>query len=168
MAKRVTTIGIFTALAMIFSYVEVLIPFTFAVPGMKLGLANLVVVTGIYCLDWKDVCTVSLIRILLTGLLFGNGVSILYSFSGGIVSLIVMMAFKKTDWFSVIGVSVSGAVFHNIGQILAAVFVMQTKAILSYLPVLMITGVVTGFVLGLVACRILTAISFQLKKNFAD
>lgn len=165
MAKRVTTIGAFAALALILSYVEAIIPFNFGIPGVKLGLANLVVVTGLYFLNWKDVFIISLIRILISGLLFGNGVSLIYSISGGLLSFIMMLIAKKTNTFSVSGVSVVGAVAHNIGQIIAATFVMKTITIIYYLPILMITGVVTGFLLGIVSANILKVLEKQLRQK---
>lgn len=167
MAKRITTAGAFTALALIFSYVEVLIPFNFGIPGIKLGLANLVVVTGLYFLNWKDVCLISLIRILISGILFGNGVSLIYSFTGGILSFIFMMAAKKTNIFSIAGVSVIGAVFHNIGQIAAASFVMKTMVITYYLPILMISGVATGFLLGIISANVLPILEKQLNNKIS-
>ena len=168
MAKRITTVGAFAALALIFSYVEAMIPFSFGIPGVKLGLANLVVVTGLYFLNWKEVCVISMIRILIAGLLFGNGVSLIYSLSGGILSFIMMLIAKKTNMFSVSGVSVVGAVAHNIGQILAACFVMKsTVLIYSYLPILMIAGVITGFLLGIVSSILLRRLQVQLKTKFS-
>lgn len=161
-AKRVTTVGALAALALIFSYVEALIPFNFGVPGIKLGLANLVVVTGLYYLSVWDVLAVSLIRILIAGLLFGNGVSIIYSLAGGLLSFVIMCAVKKTGAFSIVGVSVLGAVFHNVGQIAAACFVMKTAVIVYYLPILMIAAVPTGFLLGFVSGRVLKILQKQL------
>ncbi|WP_295213193.1 Gx transporter family protein [Ruminococcus sp.] len=162
-AKRVTTVGALAALALIFSYVEALIPFNFGVPGIKLGLANLVVVTGLYYLSVWDVLAVSLIRILIAGLLFGNGVSIIYSLAGGLLSFVIMCAVKKTGAFSIVGVSVLGAVFHNVGQIAAACFVMKTAVIFYYLPILMIAAVATGFLLGFVSGRVLKILQKQLQ-----
>lgn len=162
MAKRITTVGAFSALALIFSYVEVLIPFNFGIPGVKLGLANLIVVTGLYFLNWKDVCIISLIRILISSILFGNGVSLIYSITGGMLSFIFMAIAKKTNIFSIAGVSVIGAVFHNIGQIAAASFIMKTIVITYYLPILMISGVVTGFLLGIVSAKVLPILEKQM------
>lgn len=168
MAKRVTTLGAFVALALILSYVEALIPFNFGIPGIKLGLANLMVVTGLYFMNWKDVITVSVLRILISGFLFGNGVSIIYSLSGGLLSFVIMLIVKKTDFFSVTGVSVVGAVAHNIGQIAAAAFIMRSILIVYYLPVLMIAGVVTGFIMGIVSSSILKILQKQLGRSFGS
>ncbi|MGN1133826.1 MAG: Gx transporter family protein [Oscillospiraceae bacterium] len=154
MVKRITSGGILTALALIFSYVEALIPLNFGIPGIKLGLANLVVLVGLYFLDWKDVCIISFLRISLAGLLFGSGMSLIFSLSGGILSLAAMIFIKKSRIFSVYGVSVCGGVTHNIGQICAALAVTRTTVVLFYLPVLIIAGVVTGFVMGFIASKL--------------
>ncbi|MDO5154647.1 MAG: Gx transporter family protein [Eubacteriales bacterium] len=164
MAKKVAEMGVFVALAMIFSYVEVLIPFHFGIPGVKLGIANLVIVVGLYLFPAKEVFGISVVRILLMGLLFGNGVSILYSLVGGILSFFVMLFCKKVSVFSVIGVSVAGGVFHNIGQILAAMVVLWNVRIVSYLPVLLVAGVVTGALNGYLSKKI-SSIMLQARKQ---
>lgn len=163
MAKRVAMAGIFVSLALIFSYVESLIPFNFGIPGIKLGLANVVVVTGLYLMKLPDVCLISLIRIFVSGLLFGNMMSLIYSLSGGILSLIVMLLLKRTNKFSVIGVSISGAVCHNIGQIAAAIIVTGVPVIIYYLPALMGVGIITGAVMGIIASRILAILTRSIK-----
>ncbi len=155
MVKRITYGGILTALALIFSYIEILLPLNFGIPGIKLGLANMVILVGLYFLNRKDVCIISLLRIIISGLLFGSGMSLIFSLAGGILSLAVMIIIKKSGIFSIYGVSVSGAVTHNIGQILAALIVMKTRVVLFYLPILMIAGVVTGFVMGLIASKLI-------------
>lgn len=157
MAKHVAKIGIFVALAMVFSYIEVLIPFNFGIPGVKLGIANIVVVTALYQLKAKEVFMISLVRIFLMGVLFGNGVSLIYSLAGGILSLSVMLICKKTNLFSVIGVSVAGGVSHNIGQILAAAFVIHNSSIFYYLAVLGIAGIITGLLIGFLSEHIISA-----------
>ena len=158
MAKRVAADGIFIALALILSYVEALVPINIAVPGIKLGLANIVIVTGLYYMKLPDVCMISLVRILISSLLFGNMMALIYSLSGGILSLAVMILLKKTNRFSVVGVSMAGGVFHNTGQILAAVIVTGVPVIFYYLPVLIGAGIVTGLIMGFVSGRILPVI----------
>ena len=155
MAKRVATDGIFIALALIFSYLEALIPFNFAVPGIKLGLANIVIVTGLYYMKPVDVCLISFVRIIISSLLFGNLMALIYSLAGGILSLAVMFLLKRIDKFSIVGVSMAGGVFHNVGQILAAILVTGVPVIAYYLPVLMGTGILTGFVMGFISGRVL-------------
>lgn len=158
MWKKVAYCAVLVALAMIFSYVEAVLQIPFGVPGVKLGLANLVLVTGLYLLRPGEVFLISLARILLSSLLFGNGVSFLYSLAGGILSFLVMLGVKKGNKFSVAGVSIAGGVAHNIGQILVAVWVVKNKAILYYLPVLITAGVLTGLLMGLLSARVLPVI----------
>ena len=108
--KKLANMAMLVALAMIFSYVESLIPINFGVPGMKLGVANLVTVTGLYFLEIPEVLAVSVLRVLLTGFLFGNGMSIIYSLAGAVVSLLAMALVKKMDGISIVGVSITGGV----------------------------------------------------------
>lgn len=162
MSKRIANIGLMTALAMIFSYVEAVLPINFGIPGVKIGIANLVVVSGIYILNIKEVWMISMIRIFLMGLLFGNGVSLIYSLSGGVLSLLVMMLIKKPGIFGIIGVSVAGAVSHNIGQLIAALVVIGNLSIFYYFPVLLIAGVVMGIIIGVLSGRILTGVNPEI------
>ena len=147
--KKIALCGVLTALAMIFSYIESVIPVPIPVPGIKLGVANIAVITILYVLGVKE--AINLLRIVLTSLLFGNVNSFLFSISGAALSLTIMIIMKKLDFFSCIGVSVCGGVMHNIGQIIAAVFIMGSEAIVFYLPVLIVSGVFTGVVIGVVS-----------------
>ena len=149
--RKIAYLGVFLALALILSYVESLIPFYFGIPGVKLGLTNLIVVVMLYCTGTKEAFGVSVARILLAGFLFGNLFSILYSLAGGVLSFIVMCLLKKTGRFHVISVSVTGGISHNIGQLIAAAFVVETYDIFYYMPFLLIAGVATGFVIGMLA-----------------
>ena len=155
MSKKVARMGVFIALAMIFSYIEVLIPFNFGIPGVKLGIANIVTVTSLYVFSTGEAFGISVIRIVLMGILFGNGMSLLYSLAGGLLSFLAMWIGKRTNWFSVMGVSVAGGVFHNVGQILAVMLVMKNTMFVAYLPVLFVAGVVTGYLIGLLANKII-------------
>ena len=155
MSKKVARMGVFIALAMIFSYIEVLIPFNFGIPGVKLGIANIVTVTSLYIFSTGEAFGISVIRIVLMGILFGNGMSLLYSLAGGLLSFLAMWIGKKINWFSVMGVSVAGGVFHNVGQILAVMLVMKNTMFVAYLPVLLVAGVVTGYLIGLLANKII-------------
>lgn len=148
----------FTALALITSYVESQVPFYFGAPGIKLGLANLITVVILYQGTWKDAALVSVLRILLGGFLFGNLFSILYSFAGAIVSFLVMLLLKKTKVFSLVGVSIAGGVCHNLGQIVAAVYLMENGSVIYYFPVLMIAGIVTGTLIGIGSREVLRRI----------
>ena len=147
--NKAAVFGVFTALALIFSYVELLIPVNFGIPGAKLGLANLVIVIVLYKTDWKEALLLSVVRIILAGFLFGNLFGILYSLAGGILSLAVMALLKRTGAFSVIGVSMAGGVSHNVGQLIMAMLVVETYAVDYYLPVLLIAGLITGTVIGI-------------------
>lgn len=144
-------LGLTIALAMIMSYIEVLIPLSFAVPGIKMGLANIVIIFTLYKIGTKEAILVSLIRVFLVSLLFSNAMAMAYSISGAVLSFSVMWLLKKTDKFSCIGVSVAGGVMHNVGQIICAVVLLGAEQIMLYLPVLIITGTVTGVVIGIIS-----------------
>lgn len=150
--NRAAYFGVFTALALIFSYVETLIPIHFGIPGVKLGLANLAIVIILYKTDFKEALLLSVTRVILAGFIFGSLFSILYSMAGGVLSLIVMTVMKQRKSFSIIGVSIAGGVSHNIGQLVVAMLVVETYRVGYYLPVLLIAGMVTGAVIGIV-CR---------------
>ena len=148
--RTVTVCGVLTALAMIFSYIESMVTLPVPIPGIKLGIANIAVISVLYIVGWKEAVIINLIRITLTAILFGNMNSFLFSMAGGMLSIFVMVGLKQMKLFSVVGVSVAGGVTHNIGQIIAAVFLMESPAIAYYLPVLLIAGIVTGIVIGVV------------------
>ena len=148
-AEKVALYGILIALAFIFSYVEALIPLPVPVPGMKLGLANLVNVVGLYTGGAAGTIAVGLIRIVMVGFTFSNPGSMLYALSGGVLSLAAMALAKKMDWFDKTGVSILGGVCHNIGQLSMAAWITGTASVFSYLPVLLVAGVITGAVIGL-------------------
>lgn len=155
MKNRVAYFGVFTALALIFSYVETLIPIQMGIPGVKLGLANLIIVIALYKMKLKEVYLLSVVRVLLAGFIFGNYFSIIYSLAGGILSLTVMAFLKKKDGFSIIGISIAGGVFHNLGQLLMAMLVVETFAVAYYFPVLLIAGLITGGLIGVVSQEML-------------
>ena len=142
--------GLLVALAMIMSYLEAQLPVFFAIPGMKLGLTNIVVLTALYEMGYGSAAVINLIRIFLVSVMFGNGVSLAYSLAGGILSGAVMMLLKKTNLFSMIAVSIAGGIAHNVGQILIAMFLLHTSAIGWYLLVLWITGLASGAVIGII------------------
>ena len=155
MKNRVAYFGVFTALALIFSYVESLIPIQLGIPGVKLGLANLIIVIALYKMRLSEVFLLSIVRILLSGFLFGNYFSILYSLAGGLLSLVVMALLKKTGDFSVMGISMAGGGSHNVGQLVVAMLVVETFSVGYYLPVLLVAGLVTGFLIGVAAGEML-------------
>ena len=146
-AKWVALYGMLISLAFIFSYIEAVIPIP--VPGVKLGLANLVSIIGLYTVGISGTIAVSLVRIVLVGFTFGNLSSMIYSLAGGTVSLILMILLKKTGKFSQIGVSIIGGIGHNIGQLTAAVLITETAGVFFYLPFLIVAGVIAGAVIGL-------------------
>ena len=158
--KRVAVYGLLVALAFILSYVERLIPVP-GIPGVKLGLANIVVLVALYKLGVKEAFSLAMIRILLVGFTFGNMFSMLYSLSGGILSCLTMILLKKSNHFSMTTVSISGGVMHNVGQILMAMFVLKTVQLYYYLPILMISGVGTGIVIGILGGMICARIHMQ-------
>lgn len=155
MKNRAAYFGVFTALALIFSYVESLIPIHFGVSGIKLGLANLLIVIFLYKRNAEEALLLSVIRIVLSGFLFANLFSILYSLAGGILSLAVMAYLKKRGTFSVVGISIAGGVAHNLGQLVVAMLVVETYRVGYYFPVLLMAGVLTGMLIGIVAAEIL-------------
>lgn len=161
-AGRIALFGMMVALAFTFSYLESLIPFNFGIPGVKLGLANLVVVVAIYTMHPGEAFFIAVARIFLAGLTFGNAYSLAYSLCGGILSFLVMLAAKRTK-LSVIGVSMLGGICHNIGQIIVAAIIMDTSRIVYYLPVLLIAGLLTGMLLGIVSKLIINR--FKKIKN---
>lgn len=152
--KRIAYCAMLTALAMIFGYVEALIPFGFGIPGVKLGLANIVIVLALYLLPAYQAFVIQLMRIVLVSFLFGNLSMMFYSLAGGVLSFLVMFFLKKRDGFSVTGVSIAGGVSHNIGQLIVAVLVVQNLKIAFYFPALMIAGLITGCLIGILAYRI--------------
>jgi len=159
MRKQVAYYGIFIALALIAAYVEALIPMPVPVPGIRLGLANVVSTVLLMFFGIREAAFVLVIRILLSGFLFGNLFAILYSLSGGILSLLVMYLLKHTGHFSVMGISVAGGTTHNIGQLLMACLVVQNINLIYYLPVLLLAGIITGLLTGLIDHEIIKRIS---------
>ena len=161
-ARRVALTGLLAALALIFSYVEVLVPFNAGVPGIKLGLANLVPLIILYRLDARYAFAANLIRVFLAGLLFSGMFAALYSLAGSVTSFIVMYLLKKTRLFSVIGVSTAGGVFHNIGQLCVAILAVSGPQLIHYLPVLIISGMIAGIIVGIGASILLDRIPAKL------
>lgn len=147
--RDISRFALLTALAMVLSWVESLVPLSAAVPGVKLGLTNLVVLFALYRMSVKAAWCLSLVRVLLVSFTFGNAFSLWYSLAGAILSLLVMMALKATGKFSVTGVSVAGAVCHNLGQILVAMAVLQSTAVAFYYPALLLSGTIAGVCIGL-------------------
>lgn len=160
--KKLAACSVLAAVALIFSYVEALIPFSVGIPGVKLGFANIVIVFTLYRFDSRYAFAVNVVRILLAGLLFGSVFSALYALAGGMISLCAMILVKKAGVFSITGVSMTGGVFHNLGQIIVAACVVQTTQIVAYLPVLIFSGVAAGTVNGIVTQLCLNRIKINV------
>lgn len=149
-SKNVAVLGLCTATALILAYVEVLIPPLFsAVPGIKMGLPNILLVFLLYRCGAPSAIGVSLLRILLVSMLFGNAMAFFYSLAGGFLSMAVMILLRKLNFLSEVGVSVAGGVMHNVGQILMAMLLLETSELGYYLVVLTVTGTVAGILVGL-------------------
>ena len=163
-AESVAQLGMFIAVAMVFSYIESFIRIDIAVPGIKLGLANIVTIVVLCKLGLADAVLVSVLRIFLSSLLFGNFTVMIYSLAGAAVSMLFMWISVKTGFFSTTGTSILGGVGHNIGQLIVAYLVIKNQNILIYAPVLLISGTVTGVLIGLAAAFVIRAVGGQIGK----
>lgn len=149
-SQRIAILGLCTAVAMVFAYVEVLLPPLFtAVPGIKLGLPNIAIIFVLYRMGLREAASVSFVRIVAVSLLFGNPMTFAYSIAGGVLSLAAMALLRKLDFLSMVGVSVAGGVLHNVGQILMAMILLGTAELGYYLIVLAVTGTISGILIGL-------------------
>ena len=155
--KRLVLLAMLTAVAMILSYVESLLP-SVGIPGVKMGLANIAVIFALFRFGWKEAAALSLVRVVLVSLLFGSVGAMLYSLAGAVLSLAVMALLRRIDRFSTVGVSVAGGVAHNAGQILMAMLILQTKQLFGYLPVLAVSGIAGGVLTGLAAALLIRRI----------
>ena len=149
--KALAAGAMLTAISLAFSYIEFLIPFSVGIPGIKLGFANIVIVYSIYKLGPRHALMVDICRVLLAGFLFGSLFSTLYAMAGALLSLSVMVMLRKCGVFSIAGVSMAGGVFHNLGQLIVAVLVVDTVKIFAYFPVLVFSGIITGAIIGIIA-----------------
>ena len=149
--KKVAVIGMLVAVAFVLSYIEAMLPLNIGIPGVKAGLSNIVVVFCMYKLNVRETFGIAIIRIILCGLTFGSLSAMLYSLSGGILSFIIMFILKKTEKFSVYGVSVAGGVAHNIGQICLAIIILKTELLIYYLPFLLVSGTIAGVIVGILS-----------------
>ena len=161
--KKTAQLGVYIALAMILSYVESLIPFSFGIPGIKLGLTNVVTVIMMYTYGIPGALGVAVLRAVLSGFMFGNAFSIIYSVAGCVLSFIFMYILKKTNHFAIISVSAAGGVMHNVGQLIVAANVVKTYSVIYYAPVLIIAGVFTGIIIGIVSDEIVKRIGNRLE-----
>ena len=157
-ASFIARVGLMAALALIFSYVEAIIPYNPGIPGIKLGIANVVTVIALYRFGAKDATAVSVIRVVLAGLLFNGVFGMLYSLAGAALSLLGMTGLKKTGLFSVTGVSMAAGVLHNLGQLLMAAALIEDLRIFFYFPVLMFSGIAAGILVGIISTLMLKAL----------
>lgn len=151
--------GMMVALAFILSYIEFLIPLPTGIPGVKLGLANLVIFAAVYLMGAGEAFTIMAVRVLLTALTFGNLFYGLFSIAGGVLSLLVMLFCKRRQIFGMVGVSVAGGVSHNAAQILVAVAVLEMPELVWYFPVLLFSGILAGAVIGFTGGLLLERVS---------
>ena len=159
--KKIAVLALAIALAMILSFVESQIPAFVAIPGVKIGLANIAVVFVLYKLGWKEAVLISLVRVVMVSMLFGTLVSLFYSVAGAVLSLTGMVLLRKTGLFSTVAVSVTGGVLHNVGQILMACLLLETNVIVYYLPFLILSGVIAGVVIGVVAAIMVNRVQVE-------
>ena len=152
--RRLALSAMLAALALIFSYVEAMIPIPVPVPGIKLGIANLVIVMAIYKLGFRYAFTINCVRIVIAGLLFSGVFGMFYSFAGGILSILVMYLLYRTGWFSMVGVSMAGGVAHNLGQLITACLIVSNVRLMSYFSILLFSGLFSGIAVGFLAALI--------------
>ena len=152
--RRLAFAAMCAALALIFSYVGMLVPIPVPIPGVKLGLANLVILIALYRLGFRYAFTINCVRIVIAGLLFSGVFGMLYSFGGGILSILVMYLLYRTKLFSMVGISMAGGVMHNLGQLLTACAIMSNISLLSYFAVLFFSGLISGILIGILAYSI--------------
>ena len=163
-AETIAQLGMFIAVAMVFSYIESFIRIDIAVPGIKLGLANIVTIVVLCKLGLADAVLVSVLRIFLSSLLFGNFTIMIYSLAGAAVSMLFMWISVKVGFFSTTGTSILGGVGHNVGQLIVAYLVIKNQNILIYAPVLLVSGTITGVLIGLAAAFVIRAVGGQIGK----
>lgn len=154
-SRKIAFLGLLIALAFVLSYVEMLLPINIGIPGAKVGLANLVIMVALYTIGERNAFILSVVRVVLAGLTFGNLAMMIYSLAGAILSFVAMLIAKRIKLFSVTGVSVIGGVFHNLGQIIVAIIVLDTASLIYYFPFLMVVGTISGIVIGIISGMII-------------
>ena len=160
---QLTTLAFITAFAMILSFVESRIPTFVAIPGIKVGLANIAVIFALYKLGVKEALAISMVRVLLISMLFGSPVSLIYSISGATLSLLTMILLKKFTPLTEVTISVTGGVMHNVGQIAAASFMLSTNVVIYYLPFLLVSGTIAGVVVGIASAILIKRVKFNYR-----
>ncbi len=160
--ERIAIVGVLAAFGAILSYIEAILSFSTGIPGVKIGLANIAVIVALYMYGTREALGVNVVRIIVVGLLFGNGFSVMFSLAGALVSFLVMVLVKRLDLFSVIGVSTVGGVAHNLGQVAVAMLVVDSYSVIYYVPALFIAGIITGVVIGFVGRLLLRYVPKRL------
>lgn len=155
MKNKIVYLGLLLALSLILSYIETLLPFAVAIPGIKIGLANLAVLICLYLFSLKEAMLLTVAKAILSGLLFGSPVMLLYSLAGAVCSVLLMGGLKLSRGFHVPAVSAAGGVAHNMGQLLVAYFMVQTYGVFYYMPFLLVAGLIMGVLNGAVAALVL-------------
>ncbi len=166
--KRLAVTALFASLSLIFSYIEFLLPAAPGIPGVKLGLANLVIIVALYKMDARYAISINVLRVILAGMLFTGVFGMLYSLAGAIVSFFVMYIFYRTNRFSVIGVSMIGGVAHNLGQLTIAAFIVSSTKLFYYLPILIISGMIAGILIGIVDLVVLPHLPAELFRDWDE
>lgn len=165
--RKIALLGVLTSVALVLSYLEAMLPpISTVVPGIKMGLPNIIIIFVLYKFGIKEATTVSLIRVFIVSLLFGNVMTLAYSVAGAVLSILLMTIMIKSDLFSTIGVSIVGGISHNLGQILVAIFLFDTIQIGYYMIVLAVTGTIAGVVIGIIASILINKISVNKLFNF--
>lgn len=160
---KITTLALTVTLALIFSFIESRIPAFVAIPGVKIGLANIAIIFALYKLGIKEAVCVSIIRVFLVSILFGSPISLIYSISGAVLSLLTMILLKKLTPLTEITVSISGGIMHNVGQIIAASLMLATNVIVYYLPFLILSGTIAGVAIGTVSALVIKKVKINIK-----
>ncbi|MDO4500978.1 MAG: Gx transporter family protein [Erysipelotrichaceae bacterium] len=160
-AKKVSLLALTIALAMILSYAETLLPVLVAIPGVKAGFANIAVIFALYKFNMFETIGVSLVRIVIVSILFGNGLSFAYSVAGAVLSLLTMFIMKKTKLFEVVTVSIAGGIMHNVGQLLMANVFLETNILKYYMPFLLVSGIISGTIIGILGAIVIKRINMR-------
>ena len=160
---KITTLALTVTLALIFSFIESRIPAFVAIPGVKIGLANIAIIFALYKLGIKEAICVSIIRVFLVSILFGSPISLIYSISGAVLSLLTMILLKKLTPLTEITVSISGGIMHNVGQIIAASLMLATNVVVYYLPFLILSGTIAGVAIGTVSALVIKKVKINIK-----
>ena len=165
MKNKAAYLGLLLAFALILSYIEVLLPLQTGIPGVKLGLANLAVLLCLYLFTVKEAMLLSVVKAVLTGLLFGNLYMIIYSLAGAVLSCLVMAVMTRLGKWHVPVVSAMGGVMHNVGQLIIAYLTIQTYGILYYVPILLIAGLITGLLIGMIVSLALPYVKKVIERS---